>query len=141
MFAYEAGPIILIVLCQISGRLPDNSLIFPFGGSHGSLTSQHSLSLCDQPRPDLSILDRDENYGWCPCDRASAASPLIRSGIFLGLDWKSLQVTTSRAHDLGRRDSDIFCNVFLPRSKLHFCSWVKASGHGGASRARDSYNL
>ena len=30
LFAYEAGPIKLLVLCQITGRLPDNSLIFPF---------------------------------------------------------------------------------------------------------------
>ena len=30
LFAYEAGPIIFLVLCQITGRLPDNSLIFPF---------------------------------------------------------------------------------------------------------------
>ena len=30
MFDYEAGPIILLVLCHITGRLPDNSLIFPF---------------------------------------------------------------------------------------------------------------
>ena len=30
MFAYEAGPIRLFVLCQTSGRLPDNSSIFMF---------------------------------------------------------------------------------------------------------------
>ena len=45
LFAYEGGPIILLVLCQITGRLPDNSLIFLFWRFRRLTNSQHSLSL------------------------------------------------------------------------------------------------
>ena len=84
VFAYEAGPIILLVLCQITGRLPDNSLIFLFWRLT-RLTNKPVLSFSLVPSAAILLKPFGERVHFAKV-HSNAKRPISDEGHYMDMD-------------------------------------------------------